>query len=134
MLPFVISKTKLVTIKKDTKLKKEKSFFVTGDYLPALKPKVRRKPLKLPPLNPPAPCDCNLMHLTRIVISYAPKSRKRGGSTIVLSRTSLGPTGQLKRIKLRTSQVPKKLMKKESQLSYNNEEFFRRLEVKSPVL
>lgn len=127
MLPFLVSKTKLLSIKKDKpkQLTKEKSFYVTGDNLRTLKPRrIKRKPLDIPPIVPSSPCDCSLMHLSRIVINYAPKTRKRGASNIVFS-TSLGTTGQRKRMKLPSIQIKKK----EKLLMYDSEPFFRRLEV-----
>lgn len=131
MLPFLISKTKLLPVRKDGKEKKvkEKRFFVSGDNLATIKPrKIKRKPLKLPTVIPPAPCDCNSMHLTKIVISYAPKSRKRGASNIVLSMTAWGTTGQTKRVKLPSVQLSRKL-KKDRPLIYDSEAFFKKLEV-----
>lgn len=129
MLPFLVSKTKLLSIKKDKpkeKKTKEKSFYVTGDNLSTVKPRrIKRKPLNIPPIVPPSPCDCSLMHLTRIVINYAPKTRKRGGSTIVLSMTSLGTTGQRKRMKLPSIQIKKK----QKPLVYDTDAFFKKLEV-----
>lgn len=131
MLPFFISKTKLLPIKKDIpKEKKEKSFFVTGDNLYTTKPRrVKRKPSQIPSIIPSSPCDCNLMHLTRIIINYAPKSRKRGASNIVLSMTAWGATGQRKRMKLPSVLMPKKLLKKEKPLNYDSDQFFKKLEV-----
>ncbi|XP_060803375.1 uncharacterized protein LOC106137895 isoform X2 [Amyelois transitella] len=131
MLPFLISKTKLLPIiKYKDKKSKEKSFFVTGDNLvtPKLK-KTKRKPLKLLPIvPPPSPCDCTLMHLTKIVINYAPKSRKRIASNIVLSMTAWGTTGQRKRMKLPAIRLPKKVVIREKQLMHDTEDFFRKLE------
>lgn len=128
MLPFLISKTKLLPSRKDKK-GNEKSFFVTGDNLATIKPKrIKRKPLKLPPLIPPSPCDCNLLHLTKIVINYAPKRRKRGGSNIVLSMTAWGTTGQRKRMKLPSVKLTKALIKKKP-LVYDSDAFFKKLEV-----
>lgn len=134
MLPFLISKTKLLPIRKEKKPKekpKERSFFVTGDNLSTFKPfRFKRRTNKLPPIPTPSPCDCNLMHLTKIVINYAPKSRKRGASNIVLSMTAWGTTGQRKRMKLPSVKLQKKMVRKEKPVIYNSEEFFRKLEVK----
>lgn len=133
MLPFLISKTKLLPSKKEPKKQlkiKDRTFYVTGDNLATVKPrKIKRKPLKLPPIVPPAPCDCNLLHLTKIVISYAPKRRKRGGSNIVLSMTAWGTTGQRKRMKLPSVKLAKKIKEKQKPLVFNSDEFFRKLEV-----
>lgn len=132
MLPFLISKTKLLPLRKDKRPKdkpKERSFFVTGDNLSTLKPfRFKRRTSKLPPIS--TPCDCNLMHLTKIVINYAPRSRKRGASNIVLSMTAWGATGQRKRMKLPSVTLPKKMVKKEKPVIYNSDNFFRNLEVK----
>lgn len=136
MLPFLISKTKLLPIRskhKDTakdKSSKEKSFFVTGDTLATLKTRrVRRNTPKLPAIVKPGTCDCGLMHLTRIVISYAPKSRKRGASNIVLSMTAWGTTGQRKRMKLPSVKLTRKLVNGNMSLTHNSDEFFKKLEV-----
>lgn len=142
MLPFLISKTKLLPIRskhKDTakdKKTKEKSFYVTGDNLAALKNiatlksrRVRRNGPKLTQLVKPRTCDCSLMHLTRIVVSYAPKSRKRGASNIVLSMTAWGTTGQRKRMKLPSVKLTRKLVKSDKSLPQNTDEFFKKLEV-----
>ncbi|XP_021200224.3 uncharacterized protein LOC110383732 isoform X2 [Helicoverpa armigera] len=135
MLPFLISKTKLLPVRskhkdvaKDKKLK-EKSFFVTGDNLSTLRTRrIRRKAPKLPPLVRARTCDCNSMHLTKIVISYAPRSRKRGASNIVLSMTAWGTTGQRKRMKLPSVKLTRKLVTSEKPLSHNTDEFFKKLE------
>lgn len=134
MLPFLISKTKLLPIIKEKKSKekqtkeiqKEKSFFITGDNLATFKHfRLKRRPSKLPYLST---CDCNLMHLTKLVINYAPRSRKRGASSnMVLSMTALGTTGQRKRMKLPSVQLPRK--KKDIPLSRNSDQFFKKLEV-----
>lgn len=121
--PVVISKSKVYQEKY-----KEKAFFITGDNL---KPKrVKRRPLRLPPIvRNSSPCDCNLMHLTRVVLTYAPKSRKRGASNTLLSTTTWGTTGQMKRMK--NNPVQKKLRRRvEKCLIYENDEYFKRLEVK----
>ncbi|KAH9643443.1 hypothetical protein HF086_002562 [Spodoptera exigua] len=135
MLPFLISKTKLLPIKskhKDAakdKKSTEKSFFVTGDTLATLKTRrVRRNAPKLPTIVKPGTCDCGLMHLTRIVISYAPKSRKRGASNIVLSMTAWGTTGQRKRMKLPSVKLTRKLVNGDKSLTHNTDEFFKKLE------
>ncbi|XP_063624228.1 uncharacterized protein LOC134796175 isoform X2 [Cydia splendana] len=140
MLPFLISKTKLLPLRKEKpkeknqkpslavtqSSKKEKSFFITGDNLYTVKQRrVKRRPL-LPSLTPSS-CDCNLLHLTRIVINYAPKSRKRIASNIVLSMTAWGATGQRKRMKLPSVLLPKKV-KKEKPLNHDSDEFFKKLE------
>lgn len=125
MLPFLISKTAIQPLRKQKA--KEKSFYVTGDNVTSLKPR-RRKPLRLPPMIPAPHCDCNFLHLTRIMIQYAPRSRKRLASTTVMSKTSFGTTGELKRMKLRPIQPAKKSVKKEA-LSSISDEFFKRLEV-----
>lgn len=134
MLPFLISKTKLLPLrikhKENTKEKKpkEKSFFVSGDNLTTLKTRrLRRNPPKLPPIA--RQCDCNVMHLTKVVISYAPKSRKRGASNIVLSMTAWGTTSQRKRMKLPSVKLPRKLVNCEKSLTHNSDEFFKKLEV-----
>ncbi|XP_052753276.1 uncharacterized protein LOC113520801 isoform X2 [Galleria mellonella] len=127
MLPFLISKTKLLSVSKEKK-PKDKSFIVSGDNLASLKSgRKKRRPLRLPPLELPSPCDCSLMHVTRIVINYAPKSRKRGASNIALSTTAWGTTGQRKRMRLPSIRLPKPV-KKEKPLSYNCDDFFRKLE------
>lgn len=136
MLPFLISKTKLLPIRKEKKLnekqtkeiQKEKSFFITGDNLATFKPfRLKRRPSKLPSLTR---CDCCLMHLTKLVINCAPRSRKRGASSnMVLSMTALGTTGQRKRMKLPSVQLPRKSKKKDKPLSYNSDQFFKKLEV-----
>lgn len=138
MLPFLISKTKLLPMRKETKLKekqtkeiqKEKSFFITGDNLATFKSfRLKRRPSKLPSFTT---CDCNLMHLTKLVIKYAPRSRKRGASEsshMVLSMTALGTTGQRKRMKLPSVHLPRKSKKKDKPLSYNSDQFFKKLEV-----
>ncbi|XP_059052185.1 uncharacterized protein LOC131846796 isoform X2 [Achroia grisella] len=130
MLPFLISKTKLLSVNNDKKERKtkEKSFYVSGDNLVSFKPRrIKRRPLRLPPLEAPSPCDCSLMHVTRIVINYAPKSRKRGASNIALSMTAWGTTGQRKRMRLPSIKISK-TVKKEKPLSYNSDDFFRKLE------
>lgn len=133
MLPFLISKTKLIPTRKVTrdKKQKEKSFYVTGDNLAARKPRrIKRKPLKLPQIIPPANCECGVMHLTRIVISYAPRSRKRGASNIVLSMTTWGTTGQRKRMKLPSVKIARKIrVAQEKPVVYDSTEFFKKLEV-----
>lgn len=136
MLPFLISKTKLLPIRKEKKLNenktkeihKEKSLFITADKLSTFKPfRLKRRPSKLPTFTA---CDCNLMHLTKLVINYVPRSRKRGASSnMVLSMTALGTTGQRKRMKLPSVQLPRKSKKKEKPLSYNSDQFFKKLEV-----
>jgi hypothetical protein len=132
MLPLLVSKTKLLSIKKDTpkdKKNKEKSFYVTGDNLSTVKPRrIKRKPLNIPPIIPSCRCECSLMHLTRIVINYAPKTRKRGGSNIIYSMTSLGTSWQHKRMKLPL--LPSvTISKKEKPLLYDSDAFFQKLEV-----
>ncbi|XP_049873691.1 uncharacterized protein LOC126372133 isoform X2 [Pectinophora gossypiella] len=132
MLPFLISKTKLLAIRKEKQVPKEKnrdSFFVTGDNLKALKPlRFRRLRTKLP-LNALSTCDCHFMHLTRIMINYGTRNRKRGGSNIVLSMPAWGTTGQRKRMKLPSVKLPRKTDKKEKKpLGYNSDDFFRKLE------
>lgn len=131
MLPFLISKTKLLPLRKEKQRKekqKEKSFYVTGDNLPTtLKPFRLKRPIKLTPLTR---CDCNFMHLTKFVINYAPRSRKRGASSnMVLCMTALGTTGQRKRMKLPSVQLPRKSKKRGKPSSYNSDEFFKKLEV-----
>ncbi|KAF9423868.1 hypothetical protein HW555_000926, partial [Spodoptera exigua] len=111
------------------KKSKEKSFFVTGDTLATLKSRrLRRNAPKLPTIVKPGTCDCGLMHLTRIVISYAPKSRKRGASNIVLSMTAWGTTGQRKRMKLPSVKLTRKLVNGDKSLTHNTDEFFKKLE------
>lgn len=138
MLPFLISKTKLLPIRnkhKDTakeKRPKEKSFFLSGDNLTTSKTRrLRRNTPKLPAIvkSSAGRCDCGLMHLTNIVISYVPKSRKRGASNIVLSMTACGNMGQRKRMKLPSVKLARKLVNGEKTLSHSNDEFFKKLEV-----
>ncbi|XP_050350530.1 uncharacterized protein LOC126773597 [Nymphalis io] len=131
MLPFLISKTKLMQIKKqkpNEQKSKAKTVFKTGNNLAKSKPRrVKRKPLNIPMAISTTPCDCALMHVTRIVLNYAPKSRKRGASNIVFSVTSWG-TGQQKRLKLPSIQIKKKFIKKENTLAYDSNDFFKKLE------
>lgn len=129
MLPFIISKTKLLPVRKKTKQNQKKGFFVTGDNLTTTKPRrIKSRPIKLPPIIPPAPCNCNSLHLTKIVINYAQKSRKRGASNIVLSMTAWGTASQRKRMKLPNVKLSRNL-KKDRPLIYNSEAFFKKLEV-----
>ena len=129
-------RSKLKDTAKDKKAK-EKSFYVSGDNLATLKNalsslksrRVGRIAPKLPPLVKPETCDCNQMHLTKIVLRYAPKSRKRGASNMVLSMTAWGTTGQRKRMKLPSVKLTKKLVNGEKSLTHNTDDFFKKLEV-----
>lgn len=110
--------------------RQDKSFLLTGDNLTAMKARrLKRNVQKLTPVPVPANCDCNVMHLTKIVISYAPKSRKRGASNIVLSMSAWGTTGQRKRMKLPSVKLPRKLVNREKSLPNDSNEFFKKLEV-----
>lgn len=142
MFPIIISKSKLQQIKRDKKefhlkpKRKEepkrdaqiKNIVITRENLASIKSKrVKRKLLALPSIIAPS-CDCSLMHVTRIVVSYAPKSRKRDGSNIVLSMT--WGTGQKKRMRLPSVKpVAKKKKKKSTNECCNSEDFFMKLEV-----
>ncbi|CAH0715332.1 unnamed protein product, partial [Brenthis ino] len=119
-----IKKTKLLQIKKQNPKEKpnNKSFYI--NYKPK---QVKRKPLKVIPIASRT-CECTFMHVTRIVISYAPKSRKRGASKIASSTTSWGTSGQEKRMKLPNMKITKKLIKREKTLTYDNSDFFKKLE------
>lgn len=125
LLPMMISKPKVCARPNKIPEKcKDNSFYVTGDNL---KPKkTKRRPVRLPPLVHGSKCDCNVMHLTRVVVTYAPRSRKRGASNTVYS-TTLSTTGQRKRKK--NNPLPKKLLRKVEALRHDKDEFFKRLEV-----
>lgn len=133
MLPFLVSKTKLLPAKKEKpkdKKQNNSTMLPTADRLAAKKPRnLRSSPQKLPFIVTPKMCDCNVRHLTRIFISYAPKSRKRGASNIVWSVTAWDTAGQRKRMKLPSVKLSRKLVKQEKTLNYDNDEFFRQLEV-----
>ncbi|KAG6444610.1 hypothetical protein O3G_MSEX003427 [Manduca sexta] len=123
MLPFIVSHSKLLANKKDIFNDKKTNSLIR------FKPKgAKRRPLKLPPVVTASPCDCDLMHLTKIVINYAPKSRKRGGSNIVFSMTAWGAAGRRKRMKLPSGRVIGKYVKHERPMFYNCDEFFKKLE------
>ncbi|XP_047503294.1 uncharacterized protein LOC125048591 isoform X2 [Pieris napi] len=142
MFPIIISKSKLQQIKRDKPIdfhlkpkrkedsKKEaqiKNVVISRENLASIKSKrVKRKLLALPSIIAPS-CDCSLMHVTRIVVSYAPKSRKRDGSNIVLSM--MWGTGQKKRMRLPSVKtVAKKKKTKSIKECCNSEEFFIKLE------
>lgn len=139
MLPFIISKTKLLQIKrqkpkeqkpKTVQIKEDKSKDRYEDILNKSKSKrVKRKPLRIPPTITTTPCDCTFTHVTKIVVNFTPKSRKRGASNIVLSMTTWGTTGQHKRIKLPSVKIQKKLIKKDTNVTYDSGDFFKKLEV-----
>lgn len=125
MLPFLISKTKLLQIKKQKPKEKPKNKSYSINYKPE---QVKRKPLKVIPIASKT-CECTFMHVTRIVVNYAPRSRKRGASNVVSSTTPWGTSGQEKRMKLPNMKITKKLIKKEKTLTYDNGDFFKKLEV-----
>ncbi|XP_045772632.1 uncharacterized protein LOC123872412 isoform X3 [Maniola jurtina] len=127
MLPFLISKTKLLQIKsRKPKDQKEKSILVSGNNLVKSK-RIKRQPLNLPQIIAETPCECTVTHVNKIIINYAPKSRKRGASNIVLSVTSWD-SGKEKRMRLPNLKVTKKLIRKEKIVAYDSEEFFKKLE------
>ncbi|CAG4971096.1 unnamed protein product [Colias eurytheme] len=130
MFPFLISKSKLLQIKRPKEQKsKEKSVVISYDKLTTRKSKrIKRKLLKIPPIIA-SNCDCSLMHVTRIVVNYAPKNRKRDASNIVLSMT--WATDQKKRIRLpsvKTKEQTTKTKNVKRKECYNSEEFFLKLE------
>lgn len=144
MFPIIVSKSKLLQIKRDKpkvefklqtekpkepkRAKEIKNIVVSRENLASIKSKrVKRKLLALPSIIAPS-CDCSLMHVTRIVVSYAPKSRKRDGSNILLSMT--WGTGQKKRLRLPSVKTMSKKKKTKSiKECYNSDEFFKKLEV-----
>ncbi|XP_050685007.1 uncharacterized protein LOC126979618 isoform X2 [Leptidea sinapis] len=130
MLPFVISTTKLLQIKKRQDKTNHKNKIEPSIVLHDPAKCRNRKPLKiLPPFS--TSCECSLKHVTHIVVNYAPKSRKRGVSNIVLSMT-WEENGQKKRIKLPNLKLPSKKPKKnklaKDSRNYENDEFFLKLE------
>ncbi|GBP76569.1 hypothetical protein EVAR_103172_1 [Eumeta japonica] len=135
MLPLLISKPKLLPAN-SKHVKRKKNLYVTGDNSKSLKQRrhTNVKSTKAPPIVKVHNCDCNVLHLTKVMVTYAPKSGKRGGSNIVLSTTVWGATGQRKRTKLRSKQAKKNSLKKRRSYNYNDDEFFKRLETQLKAL
>ncbi|XP_039753296.1 uncharacterized protein LOC120628753 isoform X2 [Pararge aegeria] len=131
MLPFIISKTKLLQIKSrkpKEKNQKDKCIIVSEDNFVTPKNKrVKRKPLTLPQIITTAPCECTVTHVNKIIINFAPTSKKRGASNIVLSLTSWEAEKE-KKIRLPNLKVTKKLIRRERIVTYDSEEFFKKLE------
>ncbi|XP_052741582.1 uncharacterized protein LOC112048545 isoform X3 [Bicyclus anynana] len=132
MLPFLISKTKLLQIKsrkpKD-KIQKEKNIFGTVDNSDNHKNKrTKRKQLGLPQIIVATNnCECSVTHVNKIIINYVPKNKKREASNIVLSLTSW-ESGKEKGMRLSNVKITKKLTRKEQISTYESEEFFKKLE------
>ncbi|CAK1551277.1 unnamed protein product [Leptosia nina] len=126
-------KPKSVKEREKLKEKETKSFVISRENLASIKSKrVKRRLLALPSIIAPT-CDCSLMHVTRIVVNYAPKSRKRDGSNIILSMT--WGTGQKKRMRLPSVKTVSKAKKTKSVKDcYNSDEFFNKLETQLKAL
>lgn len=133
MLPFLLSKSELLSIKKssltDRKLKGY-NINIVNKNLDAAKPKyVYPNREKLFQKDTQLHCDCSVMHLTKIVIKYSPRVRKRGASDIILSMTTWGAIGQQKRVKFANVKLSKRNMTEKKHLTHKNEDFFKMLEV-----
>lgn len=124
MLPFLISKSKLLQIKKQ---KPKDKFKDKGFYITSKVKNLKRKPIKAVPLVSIPSCECSLMHVTKIIIKYAPTSRKSVVSSLVLPMP-LDISGQKKR-KLPNVKISKKFIKRENSLTYDSDDFFKKLEV-----
>lgn len=121
MLPFLISKSKLLQIRKQKP--KDKIYYINTKSKNA-----KRKPKQATPVVSSPSCECPLMHVTKIIIKYAPTSRKRVASNLVLPVTPLDSSGRKKR-KLPSVKISKKLIKRENTLVYDGDAFFKKLEV-----
>lgn len=132
MLPFLISKTKMLQIRKQKhkeksceEKKKKRQCNSSRDKFKG----VIATPFSIPPVILTTPCDCALMHVSRIIINYSPKHGRRGASHIALSMSTWGNSEHVERNKIPSIKITKNNNKKDKIIAYDSNDFFKKLEV-----